>query len=93
MTYGLKRIPGVDGGNAQRLRRAIASYLAAHPNTKISDTPLSSWVKWDSGLSLQKYCSRMASGANWGGGMELAGCSLLHRVNVHVYESAGDRKQ
>jgi hypothetical protein len=71
MAFGLNRL-GVKVGNARTLRRDIADFLMKNPNTKISDTPVSSWVKWDSGMNLQKYCGRMAHGG-WGGGIELAG--------------------
>ena len=43
------------------------------------------WVKWDSGTSVSTYASRMAV-SGWGGGIEMAACSHLKRVNVHVYE-------
>jgi hypothetical protein len=85
MLFGLKRL-GAAAHSASQLRRDIAGYLLQHPAAKISDTPVASWVKWDSGLSLAKYCKRMQGGPQWGGGIELAGCSLLHNVNVHVYE-------
>lgn len=74
MSYGLLKlgIHGAGGGSARKLRRDIAQFLITHPSIKISDTPVSSWIKWDSGMNVQKYCQRMSHGG-WGGGIELAG--------------------
>jgi hypothetical protein len=81
MSYGMK-----DGSNATSLRRDICEYIQQNPNTTICDTPLSDWVKWDSGTSCVDYARRMKSGA-WGGGIEMACMSQLKGCNVHVYES------
>ena len=80
MSYGLK-----DGSNATRLRSEICAFIKKNPNLEISDTPLSDWVKWDSGSSVAEYASRMAYSA-WGGGIEMASLSVMKGVNVHVYE-------
>jgi hypothetical protein len=37
-------------------------------------------------LSVSKYCSKMAGGGVWGGGIEMAALSHSRRVNVHVYQ-------
>ena len=37
-------------------------------------------------VSVSKYCSKMASGGVWGGGIEMAALSHARRVNVHVYQ-------
>jgi hypothetical protein len=80
MSFGLR-----DGTSASSLRRDICSFLSKNPNLKIADTPLSDWIKWDSGGSVSSYTSRM-SGSAWGGGIEMAAVSMMKGVNVHVYE-------
>lgn len=75
------------GGTAQSLRREIASFLQANPSLEISGDTLEEWVRWDSHASLADYARRMAV-SGWGGGLEMAACSLLKGVNVHVYENA-----
>jgi hypothetical protein len=80
MSYGLR-----DGSNASSLRRDICSFIDQNPAMRIADTPLSDWIRWDSGGSVSSYTSRMRRGA-WGGGIEMASLSLLKGVNVHVYE-------
>ena len=72
------------------LRRELAEWVASHAQRKIAETPLAMWVKWDSGQSAQTYAARMARGG-WGGGIEMAACAHLWRINVWVYEvkSAG----
>jgi len=89
MAWGLARCGRLEsngGGGAHQLRHNISKFWLNNPTMKISETPVSEWVKWDSGLALSKYCQRMARGGIWGGGIELAGCSLLMKANVHVWE-------
>jgi hypothetical protein len=83
LSYGLR-----DGSNASSLRRDICSYINKYPNMRIADTPLSDWIKWDSGGSVGSYTRRMSGGA-WGGGIEMASVSMMKDVNVHVYERSG----
>lgn len=83
LSYGLP-----SSSNASKLRSEICSFIASNPNFKISDTPLKDWVKWDSGSSVAEYSRRMSRGS-WGGGIEMACCSQIKGVNVHVYERSG----
>jgi hypothetical protein len=88
MSYGLQ-----DGSSASSLRSSICEFIRKNPSLKISDTPLSDWVKWDSRSSVGEYASRMSRGA-WGGGIEMASLSVMKKVNVHVYEkTAGGFKR
>jgi hypothetical protein len=70
------------------LRREICNHINKYPNMRIADTPLSDWIKWDSGGSVGSYTRRMSGGA-WGGGIEMASVSMMKDVNVHVYERSG----
>mmetsp|Transcript_8200 Transcript_8200/g.20359 ORF Transcript_8200/g.20359 Transcript_8200/m.20359 type:complete len:370 (+) Transcript_8200:214-1323(+) len=76
---------GLGSTNASTLRRQIADFVSANPKLEIAETPMNDWVKWDSGTSVQQYASKMAV-SGWGGGIEMAACSHLKKVNVHVYE-------
>ncbi len=80
MSYGLK-----DGSNASTLRAEICNFIASNPSTKICDTPLSDWVKWDSNSNCVEYARKMSRGS-WGGGIEMACVSIIKKCNVHVYE-------
>jgi OTU-like cysteine protease len=80
LSFGIK-----DGSNACTLRREICAYIQQHPQTTICETPLSEWVKWDSGVTCTEYARKMKNGA-WGGGIEMAIMSALKLCNVHVYE-------
>ena len=73
--------------NLRRKTQARNSKLD-FPNghVEIADSPLSDWIRWESSSSVAAYARRMARGGVWGGGIEMASCSLLYRVNVHVYE-------
>eukprot|EP00440_Ansanella_granifera_P052252 gb/GFBE01056657.1/.p1 GENE.gb/GFBE01056657.1/~~gb/GFBE01056657.1/.p1 ORF type:complete len:408 (+),score=57.63 gb/GFBE01056657.1/:1-1224(+) len=78
------------GGSASSLRREIAAFLQQNPSMQIAGDTLEEWVKWDSNSSVNEYARRMSVGG-WGGGIEMACCSLLKGVNVHVYEHMGSR--
>ena len=80
LSYGLGRIT-----NAYKLRRQIAEYIIKNPNLKISGSPLKDWIKWDTGLTIGQYYSQISSG-KWGGGIEMAICSKIHNISIHVYE-------
>jgi len=71
--------------SAGELRGQLANFIAQNPHLEISGDSLEEWVKWDTNSSAHSYASKMARGG-WGGGLEMAACSLLMKVNVHVYE-------
>lgn len=84
LIYGLRGRPG-SGGDACNLRRELAHYIMNHPKQEISGDTIEEWIRWDANSSVSQYATRMAV-SGWGGGIEMAACSLLKRVNVHVYE-------
>lgn len=90
LRYGLHALPPAlrrcaSVPSAPALRQQLARWVASNAQLRIADTPVSMWVKWDSGLSAQAYASRMAR-SGWGGGVEMAACSHLMGVSVWVYE-------
>ena len=72
----------LDGTSAASLRREIADWIGANPTVKIADTIVSDWVRWESGSSVSTYARRMRV-RGWGGGIEMAACSVLKGVNIH----------
>ena len=87
LRHGLLQLDGRGGKvpSSQGLRAELAGWIARNANTKLAETPLSLWVKWDSGLSTREYASRM-SRRGWGGGIEMAACSHVMACSVWVYE-------
>ena len=83
LSYGLKDT------NASTLRNEICNYIINNPNMLIADSPISDWVKWDSGSTVAEYGRKMSRGA-WGGGIEMAVVCKMRNVNVHVYEKQWD---
>jgi len=83
LMYGLG---DVVPGSASRLRRELSEWVRQHPEERIADTPVSDWVHWDSGLSVEAYARQMLSPAAWGGAIEMAAFARLKRAHVHVYE-------
>jgi len=89
LLHGLQQSGGSQGSHsAQALRRELAAFLQQNPATQIAGDTLEEWVRWDANSSVNEYARRMAVGG-WGGGIEMACCSLLKNVNVHVYENSG----
>lgn len=82
---------GLNGGRSQgqfragALRKELANFIQRNPQLEISGDTIEEWVRWDARTSVSNYARRMASGG-WGGGLEMAACSILKKVNVHVYE-------
>jgi len=82
LNHGLQQ-----GGSAQSLRRELAGFLQQSPKMEIAGDTIEEWIRWDSSSTVADYARRMAM-SGWGGGIEMAACSLLKNVNVHVYENA-----
>jgi len=81
MSFGLN-----DGSSATSLRKDICNYIMSNPNIKICDTPLKSWIRWDTNSNVVEYVRKMYRGS-WGGGIEMACVSIIKKVNIHVYQS------
>lgn len=81
-------VHGLSSGCAQTLRRDIASFLQQNSSLQIAGDTLEEWVRWDANTTVPDYARRMAV-SGWGGGIEMACCSLMKNVNVHVYENVG----
>lgn len=75
-------------GGAWQLRQQLASFVGANPKVEIGGDSLEEWVRWDSNITCKAYANRMSRGG-WGGAIEMATCSLVKKVNVHVYERKG----
>eukprot|EP00435_Cladocopium_sp_Y103_P061652 s470_g23.t1 len=74
--------------DASTLRRDLARFRKENPKLKIAGDTLEEWVRRDSNKSLNQYAQKQ-SVSGWGGGIELACCSLLKQVDIHVYENMG----
>eukprot|EP00435_Cladocopium_sp_Y103_P011778 s344_g3.t1 len=77
---------GLRSTHALALRRELAQFLRDNPKLEIAGDTLEDWVRWDSNSSVREYTRRQAV-QGWGGGIEMACCSALKHVNIHVYES------
>merc|ERR1712232_983617 len=84
VAFGLNAIGLQEDGFSVRQR--IADFIARHPSTEITGTPLTSWVEWDSSMSVSSYASRLFGGGLWGGAIEMAACSRIYSVDLAVYE-------
>lgn len=85
LCYGLQRVKN-EHGHASSLRRELMHFIRRNAQLEIAGDTIEEWVKWDSRSSVNSYAQRM-SVQGWGGGIEMAACSRLKNVNVHVYES------
>jgi len=81
---------GLGSTEASALRAEIADFIAAYPDTEVSDNPIRDWVLWDSGLDPKTYACSMREGSRWGGAVELAVCAKIRKVAVDVFEKRSD---
>ncbi|CAE7786562.1 unnamed protein product [Symbiodinium sp. CCMP2592] len=77
---------GLGNTDATSLRVELALFLKHMPGLEIAGDSLEEWVRWDSNLSVDEYARRQST-AGWGGGIEMACCSHMKNINVHVYTS------
>lgn len=87
LCYGLNAGKSIGRISAGELRSQLATFISRNPHLEIAGDSLEEWVRWDTNSSTSAYASRM-SRSGWGGGLEMAACSLLKNVNVHVYENS-----
>jgi len=85
LAYGL----GAPTVAAAVLRGAIAGYMEEHPELLIAGTALGEWIQMLTGQNVTQYARKMAKGSQWGGAPEMAVCSKMKNVNIHVYERRG----
>ena len=74
------------GSSAASLRAQLASFVEESPDAEIAGAPLRDWVLWECGLAPAQYARRMRGAGQWGGAIELAIFSHVHKVAVCVYE-------
>mmetsp|Transcript_29975 Transcript_29975/g.75554 ORF Transcript_29975/g.75554 Transcript_29975/m.75554 type:complete len:477 (+) Transcript_29975:60-1490(+) len=74
------------GATAAQLRREICDFIERRPDAVMAGKPLSEWVLWESGQSHSDYVDMMRSSGEWGGPLEIAVCTHLMNVDVHVYQ-------
>lgn len=84
IAYGLGALGHQEDGHT--IRQRVCKFIAQKQDFEISGTPLRSWVDWDSQLTVNNYCSRLAGGSFWGGAIEMAACTQIFGVDIGVYE-------
>lgn len=87
LCYGLNSQSG-QRLRASELRKQLAGFIEQNPELDIAGDSIEEWVRWDSNSSAFSYARKMAS-SGWGGGLEMAACSHLKGVDIHVYERSG----
>lgn len=88
LRYGLQKILRGNIPGAHELRRQLANFIARNSRLEIAGDTLEEWVCWDQNTTCENYARRMAQ-SGWGGGIEIAACTHVMKVNVHVYEQHG----
>eukprot|EP01064_Diplonema_japonicum_P036577 TRINITY_DN826_c0_g2_i5.p1 TRINITY_DN826_c0_g2~~TRINITY_DN826_c0_g2_i5.p1 ORF type:complete len:289 (+),score=17.20 TRINITY_DN826_c0_g2_i5:140-1006(+) len=76
---------GLNKQSAVSLRRTICTWIADHPSRPIAETPLASWILWDSNQTASAYARNMTY-SGWGGGIEMAVFSIVFDTPVQVWE-------
>jgi hypothetical protein len=89
LAHGLKSLTtGVC--SARALRHEVCEFLERRPNSKIAGQLLQDWILWESGKPHDQYAAEMRSERAWGGPIEIAVCSVIKGVQIHVYQEVGN---
>jgi len=78
-------LPSTPYDGAEELRHELARFIVQHSQLEISGDTLEEWVRRGAVMSCVGYANRLVE-CGVGGRLEMAVCSLLKKVNVHVYE-------
>lgn len=84
IAYGLGAFGHQEDGHTVRQR--VSNFFRENPDREISGNPMSSWLYWDSRLTVSNYCSRLSADGFWGGAIEMAACAQIFGVDIGVYE-------
>mmetsp|Transcript_9294 Transcript_9294/g.22862 ORF Transcript_9294/g.22862 Transcript_9294/m.22862 type:complete len:431 (-) Transcript_9294:60-1352(-) len=77
---------GLGTTNARNLRSQICRFIYNNPKLDIGGNTIEEWVDYDRGCGVGRYANHMNSNGIWGGGIEIAACAHMNRVNVYVWE-------
>jgi len=77
---------GLEATRASELRSEIADFIEAHPSEIVAGQALQDWILWESNKSPDVYAASMRKTGEWGGAVEMAVCSHIKAVDIHVYE-------
>jgi len=95
MSYGL-RGAGLAGPEftGHDLRRELADWCQANADEMVSGSSFREYIWWDHKLTVEAYCKRMREGGSlvWGGAIEIAACTRMYNVNVHVFVPENDTR-
>lgn len=86
MAFGLRRARlAEEGFVGPALRARIADHLEEHADDRVSGSAYRDYIWWDHGLTVEAYCHKMRKDGVWGGAIEIAACTQMYGVNVHIY--------
>lgn len=74
------------GATAEAVRDWVCDFIERSPDEVLAGRPLRDWTLWESGQSCAEYAATMRSNGEWGGPLEMAVCSHMLGVNIHVYQ-------
>lgn len=73
------------------LRKAIATFIAAHPHEKIANTTVAEWVDMIAGQDAESYAELLSVSDAWGGELELAIATRILDISINVFEPSEPR--
>ena len=90
LSYGLSGHSS-DQQVSRALRMDIVHFIREHPEHKIGEFTIADWISLDSKnsdepMSVDAYAQWLSKGSSWGGALEIAVCSILKDVNIHVWQ-------
>jgi hypothetical protein len=74
----------VPSDSAELIRQKVCTFLALNRYMAHSDT--STYIKWETGMSLRDYVRKMRSEQTWGGAIEIQAFCELYGISVHCID-------
>ena len=62
-------------------------------DTSYQGMKIKDWIQWQTNSTPAQYIRHMRSSSTWGGAMEIAMCTRIYNVDIHVYEAYNQKKR
>jgi hypothetical protein len=71
------------------VRSEVCDFMAHNLETEFQGMQIADWIKWQTNATTPaEYIAMMRKPSTWGGAMEIAMCTKLYRVDIHVYSAS-----
>jgi len=75
------------------VRQSVCNYMDENLDTLYQGMQIKDWIQWQTNSTPTQYISRMRNSSTWGGAMEIAMCTRIYKVDIHVYAAYNQKKR